>query len=314
MLFVGVAASSSFKEVRDVALNPGQSARVGGKQFTYVKPTAELYAAPNGRLERIVVRRRAARRTARRCTRRRPTSRRRTRSSGPVSRFFDGEATTEVGARREPRQGRLGGRRAGHREAARRASTRATGCSPTPPTTCPRRSRDQFLALALSGLTDGYTNNPPPARFRLRGQPARDVDLARRADRDARRPASRAGRLARGADEVASARYAAQVGASERAASMFLLEIGLLGVVAASRAAARHRARCGERRARPTRRSRPSAPSSRRSRRPSTARSATPSSTTAPASCPRPTGGRSTARCGPRRSRSSSGWIRSTSR
>ena len=53
VLFVGVAASSCFKDVRDVALSPGQSARVGGYEFTYVKPIAELHAAPNGRLERI---------------------------------------------------------------------------------------------------------------------------------------------------------------------------------------------------------------------------------------------------------------------
>ena len=55
VLFVGVAASSSFKDVRDVALEPGQTAQVGGYEFTYVKPTSELVAAPNGRLERIVL-------------------------------------------------------------------------------------------------------------------------------------------------------------------------------------------------------------------------------------------------------------------
>ena len=52
-LFVGVAASSSFKNVQDVALNPGQSKQMGDYKITYVKPIAELHAASNGRLERI---------------------------------------------------------------------------------------------------------------------------------------------------------------------------------------------------------------------------------------------------------------------
>src|SRR3954467_2666098 len=53
VLFVGVAASSSFKAVRDVSLQPGQSAKVGDATFTYVKPVSKLHAASNGRLERI---------------------------------------------------------------------------------------------------------------------------------------------------------------------------------------------------------------------------------------------------------------------
>ena len=40
VLFVGVAASSSFKDVQDVSLDPGETAVVGGREFTYVKPTA----------------------------------------------------------------------------------------------------------------------------------------------------------------------------------------------------------------------------------------------------------------------------------
>jgi cytochrome c-type biogenesis protein CcmF len=41
VLFVGVAASSSFKHSVDVTLKPGQSARVGGYTFRYVRATAE---------------------------------------------------------------------------------------------------------------------------------------------------------------------------------------------------------------------------------------------------------------------------------
>ena len=53
VLFVGIAASSSFADERDVELTPGQSARVGGYDIEYVRPTADLVAAGNGRLERI---------------------------------------------------------------------------------------------------------------------------------------------------------------------------------------------------------------------------------------------------------------------
>ena len=53
VLFVGIAASSSFADERDVELVPGQSARVGGYDIEYVEPTADLVAASNGRLERI---------------------------------------------------------------------------------------------------------------------------------------------------------------------------------------------------------------------------------------------------------------------
>ncbi len=53
VLFVGVAASSSFQNIHDARLSPGQSTRVGSYTFTYVKPTSQLHAASNGRLERI---------------------------------------------------------------------------------------------------------------------------------------------------------------------------------------------------------------------------------------------------------------------
>jgi cytochrome c-type biogenesis protein CcmF len=46
VLFVGVAASSAFQNSRDVLLNPGQSATVGGYRYTYVRPTAAVADDP----------------------------------------------------------------------------------------------------------------------------------------------------------------------------------------------------------------------------------------------------------------------------
>jgi cytochrome c-type biogenesis protein CcmF len=170
VLFVGIAASSSFADERDVALSPGGSARVGGYDITYVRPTAELVAASNGRLERIDFG--AVLRVERDG---RPTATLRTERSyfpsaapmlGPVSRFFEGEATSEVGLkaglRRDiwasvaPDTRRLLPRvREGDRVFARAGD--ALGPA----------ERDAFLAEALRGLVRSYATDPPPATFRL---------------------------------------------------------------------------------------------------------------------------------------------------
>jgi cytochrome c-type biogenesis protein CcmF len=42
LLFVGVAASSSFQRVRDVRLRPGQTATVGAYEIRYVRPSSDL--------------------------------------------------------------------------------------------------------------------------------------------------------------------------------------------------------------------------------------------------------------------------------
>lgn len=42
VLFVGVAASSSFQHAAELALSPGQSTRVGAYKLTYVRPTATI--------------------------------------------------------------------------------------------------------------------------------------------------------------------------------------------------------------------------------------------------------------------------------
>ena len=171
VLFVGIAASSSFADERDVELTPGQSAQVGGYEIEYVKPTSELVAASNGRLERIDFG------AELRVTRDGETTMLHTDRSyfpspgpmlGPVSRFFEGEATSEVGLdaglqrdvwvsvapdtrRLEPRV------KEGDDvfSAAEESGDLAPG------------ERDAFLAEALRGLVRSYTDDPPPATFRL---------------------------------------------------------------------------------------------------------------------------------------------------
>ena len=103
VLFAGVAASSAFQDARDVQLQVGQTAKVGGYDVTYLKPTSNLEAASNGRLEKINLG--AVMRVSRDGD---LVGTLRTERSffpsadptlGPVSRFFEGEATSEVGLR-----------------------------------------------------------------------------------------------------------------------------------------------------------------------------------------------------------------------
>jgi cytochrome c-type biogenesis protein CcmF len=172
VLFVGIAASSSFADERDVELVPGQSAAVGGYTVKYVEPTSKLVAASNGRLERIDFG------AVLRVTRGggEPTILRTQRSFfpsaapmlGPLSRFFEGEATSEVGLqaglRRDvwasiaPDTRRLAPRvEEGDKVFAQADESGALTAG----------ERDAFMAQALRGLVRSYVDDPPPATFRL---------------------------------------------------------------------------------------------------------------------------------------------------
>jgi cytochrome c-type biogenesis protein CcmF len=168
VLFVGIAASSSFQDEQEVQLAPGQSARVGAYDVSYVKPTADLRAAPNGRLERIDLGAQL------RVTRDgKPVATMRTVKSyfpslapflGPVSRFFEGEATSEVGLKAgwtrdiwiavAPDIDTL-------RPRIKEGDKVFTDAKLTP------EARDAFLGRALGGLAQSYAANPPPATFRM---------------------------------------------------------------------------------------------------------------------------------------------------
>jgi cytochrome c-type biogenesis protein CcmF len=170
VLFVGVAASSAFQHVRDERLGPGQTAQVGGYDLTYVKPTARVVAASNGRLERIDLGadlrvRRDGKALGVLHTHRSyfPTM---DPTLGPVGRFFEGEATSEIGLR-------AGWRRDLWSAIQPDLSTlrplidrgdkvfRDAGDSLSP------AARSIALATALRGLSDRYAAAPPPATFRL---------------------------------------------------------------------------------------------------------------------------------------------------
>jgi cytochrome c-type biogenesis protein CcmF len=169
VLFVGVAASSAFQDQRLVELRPGQTERIDGYAVKYERPTARLVAADNGRLERIDL---GARLHVRRGDG--PVQVVDTFKSyfpstspdlGPISRFFEGEATTEVGLRAGVRRDLWTavapdiGRLLPRIEQGDKVFADATELS--------EADRGAFLAQALRGLSRSYTQSPPPATFRL---------------------------------------------------------------------------------------------------------------------------------------------------
>jgi cytochrome c-type biogenesis protein CcmF len=173
VIFVGVAASSAFQSQRLVQLRPGQTEQMAGYAVTYERPTARLVAANNGRLERIDLGARLRVRRGDGPVRTLDTFKSYFPSTdpslGPLSRFFEGEATTEVGLRAGLRRDLW------------------TAVAPDIARLRPRidegdkvfadakalseADRGAFLAQALDGLSRSYTDNPPPATFRLIASP-----------------------------------------------------------------------------------------------------------------------------------------------
>jgi cytochrome c-type biogenesis protein CcmF len=170
VLFVGVAASSSFQNIHDARLAPGQSTRVGSYTFTYVKATSQLHAASNGRLERIsfgaVMRVKRDGQPARLIRTTKDYFPSQDPSLGSVGRFFEGEATSEVGLKQgtlrdvwiaiNPDTSRMRPKIDQGDKVFAKAGDQLTP-----------EQRNEFLAAALKGLTAGYADNPPPATFRM---------------------------------------------------------------------------------------------------------------------------------------------------
>src|SRR5207248_2086159 len=99
VLLIAVAASSSFQTSRDLRLSPGQSASVGDYRVTYEKPTAAISPAEQrltfGSL--LAVTKDGKPYATLYPSRNYYAGAGDTTGSGPVSSFFQGEATSEVG-------------------------------------------------------------------------------------------------------------------------------------------------------------------------------------------------------------------------
>ncbi|WP_372790958.1 heme lyase CcmF/NrfE family subunit [Paraconexibacter sp.] len=180
LMFVGIAASSAFEHARDARLTPGQSVEVGGYTVRYVKPTARIDSEA-GRVERIVFGAQVAvSRDGKSLGTLRP-------ERGfyppnapvlfaqhPIASFFEGEATSEVamdaGWRRDlwtavaPDVGALDGRITALDEGFVRGLKQA-GDSVDP------QQVGALIGGALRSILKSYTDDPPPATFRVIASP-----------------------------------------------------------------------------------------------------------------------------------------------
>jgi cytochrome c-type biogenesis protein CcmF len=171
LLFVGVAASTAFNDARDVRLAPGQSVRAGDYEFTYVKPTSRISTSGAGELEKIsfgaVV---DVRRDGEHVTTLRPERgyypSRDVNGLGPVGRFFEGEATSEVGLKAGVRRDIWTAMTPDIRrllptiEEGDRVFSAAAG-------KLPPELEGQALGAALNGLVEKYLADRPQATFRV---------------------------------------------------------------------------------------------------------------------------------------------------
>ena len=198
VLFIGVAASSAFNHERDVRLQPGQSARVGGYVFTYERADGADRAA-----------RRRARADRARLARARDEGRQDGRGAAPRARLLPDQRADD---------GRAQPLLRGQRDERDRPEARACGAtsgSPSSPTSarCSRSSRRATRVFARAGddlpadqrartflgQRAGRPRRPLP-RQRAGGAVPRarlaadHVPLARRADRPRAAGCSRRGR------------------------------------------------------------------------------------------------------------------------
>ncbi len=168
VLLVGVAASSTFQKADDVRLAPGERAKVGGYDIQYVRPTSRIDLASNGSLEKIDLgadlRVRRDGKAFKLHTERAyfPSN---SAGLGAVSRYFEGEATSEVGLRAglghdlwtvvAPDTGLLDDTI----ERGDRVFAAATKL--------PAAQRAALLGETLRRLVARYPADAPPARFRV---------------------------------------------------------------------------------------------------------------------------------------------------
>jgi cytochrome c-type biogenesis protein CcmF len=160
VLFLGVAASSAFVDQRDVRLSPGDRIQVGDYDVTYVRATARLggddggTGAPISLGAVLKVRRGDQAFTLHPSRNYYSTS---DPSKGAISRFFEGEATSEVDVRWGLRRDLW-------------LAVRPDLVSLEEPIARADRefadSPGRVQAFVISTLARLYRDNPPPAAFR----------------------------------------------------------------------------------------------------------------------------------------------------
>jgi cytochrome c-type biogenesis protein CcmF len=156
VIFVGVAASSAFESVHDVRLSPGQSARIDGYDVHYRRATSALSNEKVTLGATLDVSRKGHRVATLTPTRGYYASLEP--GMGPVGRYFEGEATSEVGLR------------AGLRRDIWTAVQPDIGAMRSMIDGIDKRfplATGRSEGLLLAALAARYEVAPPPASFRL---------------------------------------------------------------------------------------------------------------------------------------------------
>jgi cytochrome c-type biogenesis protein CcmF len=175
--FIAVAASSAFQTSRDLHLSPGQSASVGDYEVRYVEPTQQIDTGEQrltfGALLEVT---RDGERVATLNPSRNYYSGMSDPSLGPISGFFEGESTSEVGRRDglggdvwTAMQPDLGAWRGEIRNADRRVLAVTRDLPPNDPRAAALATNIQ--GLAVRALAKRYEADPPPANFRVNVNP-----------------------------------------------------------------------------------------------------------------------------------------------
>ncbi len=174
LLFVGVAGSSAFQHAHDVTLRPGQKTKVGDYVVTYVRPTSAI-ATRAGDLEKISfgavleVKKNGKHLTTLRPSKAYFPSQDET-NLGPIGRFFEGDATSEVGMKAGLRRD-LWTAMSPDISKMRPIIDKGDKAFAAIEGKVPPKDQAVLLGQALNGLVQRYRTQPPPASFRMISSP-----------------------------------------------------------------------------------------------------------------------------------------------
>jgi cytochrome c-type biogenesis protein CcmF len=177
LLFMGIAASSALQDTQDANLRPGQTMRSGDYVVRYVRPTSSITTTSDGKLEKVnfgavLDVRRDGKHVATLEPSRAFFPSMAVMEFGPVGRFFEGEATSEIGLKA--------------------GALRDVWTAMTPDIDALKpmidegdkvferfaqdgnvtdAARSEALAQILVAITERYKRNPPPTTFRVIASP-----------------------------------------------------------------------------------------------------------------------------------------------
>ncbi len=172
VLFIGVAASTAFRDARDVRMSPGDVVHVGDYDFRYVKSTSRADFTAAGNLERIsfgsLVEVRKDGRTVTTLRPERGYYPSLDDTLGPIGRYFSGEATSEIGLDAGTRRdvwAAMTPNILAYMPTIKQGNALITDLEQK---NVPATARAEVIGRALkSRFIDAYAKDPPPATFRF---------------------------------------------------------------------------------------------------------------------------------------------------